>query len=26
LVVAHSLLDITAFVGYALIAPHVDWL
>jgi membrane protease YdiL (CAAX protease family) len=26
LVVAHSLLDITAFVGYALIAPHVEWL
>jgi membrane protease YdiL (CAAX protease family) len=26
LVVAHSLLDITAFVGYALVAPHVDWL
>jgi membrane protease YdiL (CAAX protease family) len=26
LVVAHSLLDITAFVGYALIAPRVDWL
>jgi membrane protease YdiL (CAAX protease family) len=26
LVVAHTLLDITAFVGYALIAPHVDWL
>ena len=26
LVVAHTLLDITAFVGYALIAPSVDWL
>ena len=26
LVVAHTLLDITAFVGYALIAPRVDWL
>jgi membrane protease YdiL (CAAX protease family) len=26
LVVAHTLLDITAFVGYALIAPHVNWL
>jgi membrane protease YdiL (CAAX protease family) len=26
LVVAHSLLDITAFVGYALVAPHVSWL
>jgi membrane protease YdiL (CAAX protease family) len=26
LVVAHTLLDIAAFVGYALIAPHVTWL
>jgi membrane protease YdiL (CAAX protease family) len=26
LVIAHTLLDITAFVGYALIAPHVSWL
>ena len=26
LVVAHTLLDIAAFVGYALIAPHVNWL
>lgn len=26
LIVAHTLLDITAFVGYALIAPHVSWL
>jgi membrane protease YdiL (CAAX protease family) len=26
LVVAHSLLDIAAFVGYALVAPHVSWL
>ena len=26
LVVAHTLLDITAFVGYALIAPRVNWL
>ena len=26
LVVAHILLDIAAFVGYALIAPLVDWL
>jgi membrane protease YdiL (CAAX protease family) len=25
LVVAHTLLDITAFVGYALLAPRVDW-
>jgi hypothetical protein len=26
LVVAHTLLDIGAFVGYALLAPRVDWL
>jgi membrane protease YdiL (CAAX protease family) len=26
LVVAHTLLDITAFVGYAVLAPRVDWL
>jgi membrane protease YdiL (CAAX protease family) len=26
LIVAHTLLDITAFVGYALLAPHVNWL
>ena len=26
LVVAHTVLDITAFVGYALIAPRVNWL
>ena len=26
LIVAHTLLDITAFVGYALAAPHVNWL
>jgi len=26
LVVAHTLLDIAAFVGYALLAPMVDWL
>ncbi|MGW1765983.1 CPBP family intramembrane glutamic endopeptidase [Streptomyces sp. NPDC002073] len=26
LVVAHALLDIVAFVGYALLAGHVDWL
>ncbi len=26
LVVAHSLLDVGAFVGYALVAPHVTWL
>ncbi len=26
LVVAHTLLDVAAFVGYALVAPHVSWL
>jgi membrane protease YdiL (CAAX protease family) len=26
LVVAHTLLDIAAFVGYALVAPNVNWL
>jgi membrane protease YdiL (CAAX protease family) len=26
LVVAHTLLDIAAFVGYAVLAPRVDWL
>ncbi|MDT0309891.1 CPBP family intramembrane glutamic endopeptidase [Streptomyces sp. DSM 44917] len=26
LVVAHALIDIVAFVGYALLADHVDWL
>jgi membrane protease YdiL (CAAX protease family) len=26
LVVAHLLLDVAAFVGYALVAPHVTWL
>ncbi len=26
LVVAHTLLDIAAFVGYTLLAPHVSWL
>nr|WP_217624313.1 CPBP family intramembrane glutamic endopeptidase [Streptomyces sp. TRM64462] len=26
LVVAHALLDIVAFVGYGLLAGHVDWL
>ena len=26
LVVAHTLLDVAAFVGYALLAPHVGWL
>jgi membrane protease YdiL (CAAX protease family) len=26
LVVAHTVLDLAAFVGYALVAPHVSWL
>ncbi|WP_109471059.1 CPBP family intramembrane glutamic endopeptidase [Ornithinimicrobium cavernae] len=26
LVIAHTVLDIVAFVGYALVAPHVTWL
>ena len=26
LVVVHSLLDIVAFVGYALLKPHIPWL
>ena len=26
LVVAHTLLDVVAFVGYALVAPYVSWL
>jgi membrane protease YdiL (CAAX protease family) len=26
LVVAHTLLDVVAFVGYSLVAPQVDWL
>ena len=26
LIVAHTLLDVVAFVGYALVAPQVDWL
>lgn len=26
LVIAHTLLDIAAFVGYLLVAPHVSWL
>lgn len=26
LVVTHTLLDVVAFVGYALVAPHVSWL
>jgi membrane protease YdiL (CAAX protease family) len=26
LVVAHTLLDVVAFVGYALLAPHLSWL
>lgn len=26
LVIAHAVLDIVAFVGYALLKPHVSWL
>ncbi|MBA8792747.1 membrane protease YdiL (CAAX protease family) [Friedmanniella endophytica] len=26
MVVTHTLLDVTAFVGYALVAPYVSWL
>ena len=26
LVVAHTVLDVVAFVGYALVKPHVSWL
>ena len=26
LIVAHTLIDVTAFVGYTLVAPHVSWL
>ena len=26
LVVAHTLLNVAAFVGYALVAPRVGWL
>ena len=26
LVIAHTVLDVVAFVGYALLAPHVSWL
>jgi membrane protease YdiL (CAAX protease family) len=26
LIIAHTLLDIGSFVGYALVAPHVNWL
>jgi len=26
LVIAHTLLDVAAFVGYALLAPHLSWL
>ena len=26
LVIAHGLIDVVAFVGYALVAPHVGWL
>lgn len=26
LIIAHTVLDVVAFVGYALVAPHVTWL
>jgi membrane protease YdiL (CAAX protease family) len=26
LIVAHTVIDVVAFVGYALVAPHVSWL
>lgn len=26
LVIAHAVLDVVAFVGYALVSPHVSWL
>ena len=26
LVVCHTLLDVAAFVGYALLAPYLSWL
>jgi membrane protease YdiL (CAAX protease family) len=26
LLLAHALIDTTAFVGYVLLAPHVSWL
>jgi membrane protease YdiL (CAAX protease family) len=26
LVVAHTILDVVAFVGYSLVEPHVSWL
>lgn len=26
LVVAHTILDVVAFVGYALLKPHLSWL
>lgn len=26
LVIAHTILDVAAFVGYSLVAPHVSWL
>ena len=26
MVVAHTLIDVVAFVGYTLLAPHVGWL
>jgi len=26
LILAHTLLDVAAFLGYAVLAPHVSWL
>lgn len=26
LVVAHTILDLVSFIGYALLAPYLDWL
>ena len=26
LIVAHTILDVIAFVGYAVLREHVDWL
>lgn len=26
LIIAHAVIDVVAFVGYALLAPHLDWL
>jgi membrane protease YdiL (CAAX protease family) len=26
LIIAHTLIDVAAFVGYSLLAPHIGWL